>query len=140
MNLHSHPAAQVQVVMASHAISPSSTTLASPPFRTDDNGYLLDGVDVMLEGLNRDIVNPEDQFELNEFESVLRLVQHLDPAGCGARDASECMSIQIGQLAQTDDAERANTIVTKHLSSTITTSTSCPMSSSRKSRVSGESS
>jgi len=81
----------------------------------DDNGYLLDDVEVLLEALNRDIGNPEELVELNELESVLHLVQHLDPPGCAARDASDCMSIQIGQLKQTDVTDRALAIVNNHL-------------------------
>lgn len=81
----------------------------------DDNGYLLDGVDVLLEGLNREIIDPEDQFVLDEFETVLHLVQHLDPAGCAARDASECMSIQLSQLPPSDIVDSAQIIVKKHL-------------------------
>ncbi|MEE9332648.1 MAG: RNA polymerase factor sigma-54 [Granulosicoccaceae bacterium] len=81
----------------------------------DDNGYLLDDVEVLLEALNRDIGNPEDRVELNELESVLHLVQHLDPPGCAARDASDCMGIQIGQLKQTDVTDRAMAIVNNHL-------------------------
>lgn len=81
----------------------------------DDNGYLLDDVDVLLEGLNREVVDPEDQFVLDEFETVLHLVQHLDPAGCAARDASECMSIQLSQLPPSELVDQAQFIVKKHL-------------------------
>ena len=81
----------------------------------DDNGYLLDDVDVLLESLNQDNGNPEDRVELNELESVLHLVQHLDPPGCAARDASDCMGIQLSQLTQTDITDRAMAIVNNHL-------------------------
>ena len=81
----------------------------------DDNGYLLDGVDILLEGLNRDIVDPDDAFSPDELESVLHLVQNLDPAGCAARDASECMSIQLSQISNSDVVEHAQIIVRKHL-------------------------
>ena len=81
----------------------------------DDNGYLLDGVDALLEGLNRDVIDPEDQFVTDEFETVLRLVQNLDPAGCAARDASECMSIQLNQITASDTVAHAQLIVCKHL-------------------------
>ena len=81
----------------------------------DDNGYLLDSVDVLLEGLNREVVDPEDEFVLDEFETVLRLVQHLDPAGCAARDASECMSIQLNQKPSSEIIDHALIIVQKHL-------------------------
>lgn len=81
----------------------------------DDNGYLLDGVDVLIDGLNRDVVDPDDQFALDEFETVLHLVQNLDPAGCAARDASECMSIQLSQLKGSDVVDHAQAIVRRHL-------------------------
>jgi len=81
----------------------------------DDNGYLVDDVDTLIDGLNRDVVDPEQMVTLDEFESVLRLVQHLDPAGCGARDASECMSIQLAQLPTTTISEHALCIVREHL-------------------------
>jgi len=81
----------------------------------DDNGYLLDDVEDLLEGLNRNLGDPEDRVELSELESVLHLVQHLDPPGCAARDASDCMGIQLGQLPQSDVTERAMAIVSNHL-------------------------
>ncbi len=81
----------------------------------DNNGYLIDDVDVLIDGLNRDIVDPEQHYVLDEFETVLHLVQHLDPAGCGARDASECMSIQLSQLPESDVVTQAMGIVKNHL-------------------------
>ena len=73
----------------------------------DDNGYLLDGVDILLD--------PEEEFMLDEFETVLHLVQHLDPPGCAARDASECMSIQLSQIPASEVVDHAQIIVKKHL-------------------------
>lgn len=81
----------------------------------DNNGYLIDDVDVLLEGLNRDMTDPEQMFVLDEFETVLHLVQHLDPAGCGARDASECMSIQLSQVPESDTRRYAMGIAKDHL-------------------------
>ncbi len=81
----------------------------------DDNGYLIDDVELLLEGLNQSIIDPDEQFEATEFESVLHLVQHLDPAGCGARNASECMRIQLGQLPRTEDSHHAVRLVADHL-------------------------
>ena len=80
----------------------------------DDNGYLIDDVDSLLEGLNRD-AGEEGRIGAEELESVLRLVQHLDPAGCGARDASECMSIQLSQLPPSEAVGNALSIVENHL-------------------------
>ena len=81
----------------------------------DNNGYLIDDVDELIDGLNRDIADPQQMFVADEFETVLHLVQHLDPAGCGARDASECMSIQLSQLPESDLITLAMGIVDKHL-------------------------
>jgi len=81
----------------------------------DDNGYLIDDVDTLLEGLNRDFRNPDEMFEMSELETVLHMVQHLDPPGCGARNASECMAIQLAQLPQTDLTDTATRIVIDHL-------------------------
>ncbi|MBX2886556.1 MAG: RNA polymerase factor sigma-54 [Granulosicoccus sp.] len=81
----------------------------------DNNGYLIDPVDVLLDGLNRDIDDPEHMFVLDEFETVLHLIQHLDPAGCAARNASECMSIQLGQLKSSETVDNAQIIVRNHL-------------------------
>ncbi len=81
----------------------------------DDNGYLIDDVDTLLAGLNRDITDPETMFEMSELETVLHMVQHLDPPGCGARNASECMAIQLSQLPQNDITDYATRIVNDHL-------------------------
>ncbi len=81
----------------------------------DDNGYLIDDVETLLEGLNRDFKDPEDMFEMSELETVLHMVQHLDPPGCAARNASECMAIQLAQLPATDLTATATRIVTDHL-------------------------
>ena len=51
----------------------------------DNNGYLCDEVDSLIEGLNSDLGPREERVSLEEFESVLHLVQNLEPAGCGAR-------------------------------------------------------
>ncbi|PID62737.1 MAG: RNA polymerase factor sigma-54 [Gammaproteobacteria bacterium] len=81
----------------------------------DDNGYLLDSADSLIEGINRDETNPAEFVSSEEFESVLHLVQHLDPTGCGARDASECLAIQLAQMTPNADTELATAIVTEHL-------------------------
>ena len=36
--------------------------------------------------------------DVDEVEAVLSLVQHLDPAGIGARSVSECVLLQLRQL------------------------------------------
>jgi len=81
----------------------------------DDNGYLIEELDELIGGLNRDIVDPEARIELDEVETVLHMVQHLDPPGCGARDAGECMYIQLCQLSDTETVEQAKRLVSEHL-------------------------
>jgi len=81
----------------------------------DDNGYLIDDLETLLNGLNRDITDPESQYEMAELDAILHMVQNLEPAGCGARDASECMNIQLAQMPQTELTEIASRIVTNHL-------------------------
>ncbi len=81
----------------------------------DDRGYLKEEMDVLLDGLNKDIEDEEAQIDLDEVETVLHMVQHLDPPGCGARDASECMYIQLCQLPNTELTENAKRLVKDHL-------------------------
>lgn len=81
----------------------------------DDRGYLTDDMDALVDGLNRDIDDVESHIELDEVETVLHMIQHLDPAGCGARNASECMHIQLSQLPSTEVTENAKRLVADHL-------------------------
>lgn len=81
----------------------------------DDNGYLTDTVDEMLEGMNRNIDDPEYSVDMDEVTAVLSVIHQLDPPGCGARDASECMYIQLGQLEETELNEQAKVLVKEHL-------------------------
>jgi len=78
----------------------------------DDDGYLKED----LEHLQQNLTSEEQEIELDEIEAVLHLIQHLDPVGCGARDLSECLSIQLAQLsAETPGLEYARTLVRDHL-------------------------
>jgi RNA polymerase sigma-54 factor len=53
----------------------------------DEKGYLLIGTDEIAERLNK----PE-----NDVVEALEVIQNLDPAGVGARNLQECMSLQLG--------------------------------------------
>ena len=81
----------------------------------DDNGYLIDSIEELMEGLNRDMDAEAEIFEPEEVETVLHMVQHLDPPGCGARNASECMNIQLMQLPESNVTAYAKRISTEHL-------------------------
>jgi RNA polymerase sigma-54 factor len=56
----------------------------------NDNGYLEESLEEILERMP-----PELEIELEELSMALKMVQSFDPAGVGARDASECLAIQI---------------------------------------------
>ena len=56
----------------------------------NDNGYLEESLEEILERLP-----PELEIEIDELSMALKMVQSFDPAGVGARNASECLAIQI---------------------------------------------
>jgi RNA polymerase sigma-54 factor len=59
----------------------------------NDNGYL----DEPLEEIHGRLP-PELEIELEELQVALKLVQSFEPAGVGARNAPECLSIQIRRM------------------------------------------
>ncbi len=81
----------------------------------DNNGYLSESLEDLTTGMREDINNEEIQFDLDEVEAVLRMIQQLDPAGCGARDIGECMHIQLCQFDDTEAVIVAKNIVKEHL-------------------------
>jgi RNA polymerase sigma-54 factor len=60
----------------------------------DEDGYLKES----LEHLQESLISDEEPIELDELEAVLHLIQQLDPIGCGSRDLSECLTLQLNQL------------------------------------------
>jgi len=59
----------------------------------DDNGYLDESLEQILSGL------PEELgVDLDDLQFALNLLQSLEPAGVGARNASECLALQIKRL------------------------------------------
>ncbi len=59
----------------------------------DDNGYLEESLDEILARL------PEELgIEMDDLQVALKMLQSFDPAGVGARNASECLSIQIRRM------------------------------------------
>jgi RNA polymerase sigma-54 factor len=73
----------------------------------NDNGYL----DESLEQIHAELP-PELDIELDDLTFALTLLQSLEPAGVGARNASECLAIQIKRLPHIP-------LVTRRLSLTI---------------------
>ncbi|SEQ26945.1 RNA polymerase sigma-54 factor [Ectothiorhodospira magna] len=79
----------------------------------NDDGYLLEPIEQIHAGLAQD---QELDLELDEVEAVLRMVQHLDPAGVGARDLAECLLLQLEPLPpETPWLPQARVLVREHL-------------------------
>jgi len=78
----------------------------------NDDGYLTDDLDTIRGTLAPDVV-----VSIEDIEHVLvNLVQQLDPVGVGARSVSECVQLQLGQLAaETPGLELAKRIAAEHL-------------------------
>ena len=77
----------------------------------NDDGYLTEAVEEIP-----DILRPELEVTREEVESVLGRIQLFDPLGVGARDLSECLSIQLAQMAaETPGLDAARVIAAKHL-------------------------
>lgn len=111
-SIQDHLSEQIQLTPLSPRDQYIATTLIDA---IDDNGYLIDTVDALIDGLNRDLQETDAPIEEDEVETVLHMIQYLDPAGCGARDASECMYIQLCQLPEDDITASAKLLVLNHL-------------------------
>lgn len=78
----------------------------------DSNGYLEESLEEIHARLPAELeVEPE------ELSVALKLVQSFEPAGVGARDAAECLALQIRRLPKIPMVTRrmALTIVERHL-------------------------
>ena len=70
----------------------------------NDDGYLEDPVEMLAATLAPGL--PEQQEELvHRFTVALRLLQHLDPPGVGARSLAECLVLQLQALQGHCDEE-----------------------------------
>lgn len=56
----------------------------------DDNGYIEEPLETIHQRLPEEL-----DIEMDEINIALKLLQSFDPAGVGARNASECLSLQI---------------------------------------------
>jgi RNA polymerase sigma-54 factor len=56
----------------------------------DDNGYLEESLEEIHERLP-----PELEIDIDELSIALKLLQSFDPAGVGARNAAECLALQV---------------------------------------------
>jgi RNA polymerase sigma-54 factor len=78
----------------------------------DDNGYLEEALDTILERLPEEL-----EIDIDEMLVALKLLQSFDPAGVGARNAPECLSLQIRRFEKIPMVTRrmALTLVENHL-------------------------
>lgn len=58
----------------------------------NDDGFLESSLESILE-----MIDPAAGVDLDELQTALRLLQSFDPNGIGARDLSECLSLQLAQ-------------------------------------------
>ena len=76
----------------------------------DDDGYLTQPLEELAE-----VMPPELEIEPEELQIALRHLQYFDPTGVGARNAQECLSLQLEALPSDATRELALIIVRKHL-------------------------
>ena len=85
----------------------------------DERGYLTDSLDDIRAAVQPLNLRPEDPLfpEDDEIIAVLHLLQHFDPPGIGARNLTECLTIQLNMLAEdTPWRHQALQLVSQHLS------------------------
>jgi len=84
----------------------------------DDNGYLSESLEDILEGplANGHAPGDAEFLELDQIEAVLHMIQQFDPPGVAARHPGESMAVQLQHLPQdTAGREIARTVVSEHL-------------------------
>ncbi|WP_341646229.1 RNA polymerase factor sigma-54 [Thauera sp. SDU_THAU2] len=76
----------------------------------DDDGYLYQPLEELLE-----LLPAELEIDLDDLSIALRHVQHLDPAGIGARTPQECLALQLRAMPESSIQMLALEIVDAHL-------------------------
>jgi len=76
----------------------------------DDDGYLTQSLEELAETLP-----PELEIEPEELQIALRHLQYFDPTGVGARNAQECLALQLEVLPADSTQILALKIVRNHL-------------------------
>jgi RNA polymerase sigma-54 factor len=72
----------------------------------NDDGYLEDSLGELARSLAGE--NPEDIEEIEaRFAMALRLLHHMEPPGVGARNLAECLSLQLQECKNSDEARTA---------------------------------
>ncbi len=76
----------------------------------DDDGYLTSSLDEVLADIPEEL-----EVDLDELSAALALLQSFDPAGVGARSASECLKLQLLRLPDSPTRKLALEISAHHL-------------------------
>ncbi len=91
-----------ETTLREHLLSQLSVTVDSQRDRAlvellidalDDNGYLEESLDEILARLPEEL-----EIEMDDLMVALKMLQSFEPAGVGARNASECLAIQIRRM------------------------------------------
>ncbi|CAE6696194.1 RNA polymerase sigma-54 factor [Paraburkholderia domus] len=106
-SLRDHLMAQLRVTQASQRDRALITFLIES---LDDDGYLAATLDEVLADLPEEL-----EVDLDEMNAALALLHSFDPAGVGARSASECLKLQLLRLEQSPTRTLALDIVAHHL-------------------------
>ena len=107
--LNSHLHAQLGTM----ALSARDLALAGVVVESlDDDGYLRTPL-----GELREVAALTPTATLEELQIALKLVQSLEPAGVGARDVAECLSLQLGEIECPHVRAMARTVVHDHMDS-----------------------
>ncbi len=76
----------------------------------DENGYLTESLDEIYQKLPEELIE-ELKIEIEEFSFALKLLQSFEPSGVGARNASECLSIQLKRMEKVPFVTRRMSIL-----------------------------
>ncbi|MEM5434806.1 RNA polymerase factor sigma-54 [Paraburkholderia diazotrophica] len=105
--LRDHLTAQLRVTQA----SPRDRALVTFLIESlDDDGYLTATFDEILADLPEEL-----EVDTDELNAALALLHSFDPAGVGARSASECLRLQLCRLEPSPTRTLALDIVAHHL-------------------------
>ncbi|MBN3783083.1 RNA polymerase factor sigma-54 [Burkholderia sp. Ac-20345] len=106
-SLRDHLSAQLRVTQA----GPRDRALVMFLIESlDDDGYLTATLDEVLADLPSEL-----EIDCDELNAALALLHSFDPAGVGARSASECLKLQLLRLDPSPTRTLALEIVSQHL-------------------------
>lgn len=77
----------------------------------NDDGYLEQSLEELAA-----LLTEESEIDILELQTALKLVQHLDPPGVGARNLAECLCLQLQAMpGDTPHLDIARTLAEQHL-------------------------